>query len=454
MNTALATAQAVRTQQTTATQVIEDTLTRIAQRNPAINAFTEITRERALREAAQIDAAIAHGETVGPLAGVPFAVKNLFDIAGVTTLAGSKIHRSYPPATQDATMIARLKAAGAILVGALNMDEYAYGFVTENQHYGPTHNPHDLTRIAGGSSGGSAVAVAAGLVPLSLGTDTNGSIRVPAALCGVFGLKPTFGCLPRSGAFFLSPSLDCVGPFARTVADLATIYDVLQGPHHQDPACAQRVAEPASPKLGRVADGLRIGTLTGYFETYAEAEATQAVAQVADALRATRRMVLPEAHRARAAAFVITASESGNLHFKNLKEHANDFDVATRDRLLANVLTPAAWYVQAQRFRRWFVDEVLKLFAHVDILLAPSTPCAAIPIGTSTIKVNGTDMPARAAMGILTQPISLVGLPVVNVPVQRVGQLPLGVQIIGAPWREADCLRVAAQLERDGVVAV
>ncbi len=448
MNTVLELAQAVRTRQTTARQIVEETLARIAQLNPTINAFTEVTHKRALREAAQIDVAIARGDAVGPLAGMPFAAKNLFDIEGVTTIAGSKIHRSYPPATQDATIVARMKLAGAICVGALNMDEYAYGFVTENQHCGPTHNPHDLTHIAGGSSGGSAAAVAAGMVPVSLGTDTNGSIRVPAALCGVLGLKPTFGRLPRCGAFFLSPSLDCVGPFARTVADLATIYDVLQGPHPPDPACAQRAAEPTAHGLGRGADELRIGTLSGYFETYAEAEATEAVAKVANALGATRRLVWPEAERARAAAFVITASESGNLHLKNLKERAGDFDVATRDRLLANALTPAAWYVQAQRFRRWFVAEVLKLFADVDILLAPATPCAAIPIGTRTLRLNGTDMPARAAMGILTQPISLVGLPVVSVPVRHQGRLPLGVQIIGAPWREADCLRVAAQLER------
>jgi AtzE family amidohydrolase len=446
MNSALALAQSIRTGQTSAQQVVADTLARIAQHNPAINAFTEVTRERALREAAHIDADIVRGDEIGPLAGVPFAAKNLFDIEGITTIAGSKIHRSYPPATQDAAIIARMKAAGAILVGALNMDEYAYGFVTENQHYGPTHNPHDLSRIAGGSSGGSAAAVAAGLVPVSLGTDTNGSIRVPAALCGVYGLKPTFGRLPRSGTFFLSPSLDCVGPFATSVADLAAIYDALQGPYSADPACAQRAAEPATPLLGQGADGLRIGTLGGFFETYAMDEARIATEQAAQALNATRHIVWPETHRARAAAFVVTASESGNLHLKNLKERASDFDVATRDRLLANTLTPAAWYVQAQRFRRWFVAEVLKLFADVDILLAPATPCAAIPIGTTTIRLNNTDMPARAAMGILTQPISLVGLPVVTVPVHRAGQLPLGVQVMGAPWREADCLRVAAQL--------
>jgi AtzE family amidohydrolase len=329
--------------------------------------------------------------------------------------------------------------------------------VTENQHYGPTHNPHDLSRIAGGSSGGSAAAVAAGMVPVSLGTDTNGSIRVPAALCGVFGLKPTFGRLPRSGTFFLSPSLDCVGPFAQTVSDLATVYDVLQGPHPQDPACAQKPAQAVATNLARGAgggDGLRIGTLGGFFETFAQAEASEAVERVGRALRTTQRVVWPEVHRARAAAFVITASESGNLHFMNLKERAEDFDLATRDRLLANALTPAAWYVQAQRFRRWFVAEVLKLFADVDILLAPATPCAATPIGTKTIRLNNTDMPARAAMGILTQPVSLVGLPVVCVPVHTAGQLPLGVQIIGAPWREADCLRVAAQLEREGVASV
>ena len=460
-SSALGLAQAIRTGRITARAVVEQFDKHIVNANPRVKAFTTRTQRRAAAEAEAIDEAINLGRPVGPLAGVPFAVKNLFDVKGIPTLAGSLIRKTAPAAAQDAVIIQRLKAAGAILLGALNMDEFAYGFVTENQHYGPTRNPHDLSRIAGGSSGGSAAAVAAGMAPFSLGTDTNGSIRVPAALCGVFGLKPTYGRLPRTGAFFLSPSLDCVGPYARNVRDLAAIYDVLQRPepgeHIDDAAHVGKPFEATATQLAtQLLDGLdelRIGMLGGYFEDYADADAREAVAKVASAFPKTSAVEWEMAEEARAAAFVITASESGNLHLDNLRKRPNDYDIATRGRLIANVFTPASWYVQAQRFRRKFVADVLQLFNEVDILLAPATPCAAVPINTPNINLKGADMPTRAAMGILTQPISLVGLPVVTVPLQRPDGLPLGVQIIGAPWRELDCLRVAAYLERKGIAS-
>ncbi|HMD29237.1 MAG TPA: amidase family protein, partial [Steroidobacteraceae bacterium] len=220
--------------------VLTETQAGIERRNPSLNCFTALTRERASREAAAIDALRSRGQALPPLAGVPYAVKNLFDIAGLVTLAGAKVNAGNAPAAADAPLVARMHSAGAVLVGALNMDEHAYGFTTENSHYGTTRNPHDRTRVAGGSSGGSAAAVAAGLVPITLGSDTNGSIRVPASFCGVFGLKPTYGRLPRSGTFPFVHSLDTLGSFARTVTDLAAVYDALQGPYPDDPACAQR----------------------------------------------------------------------------------------------------------------------------------------------------------------------------------------------------------------------
>lgn len=236
---AVATAAAVRRGNISAVEVVTATLARIEKRDRELNCFTALTAET-LADAKQIDRAVATGQDPGPLAGVPFAVKNLFDIAGLTTIAGSKINAEKPAAAQDATALRALKRAGAVLIGTVNMDEYAYGFVTENTHYGPTHNPHDLTRIAGGSSGGSAAAVAAGLVPLTLGSDTNGSIRVPAALCGVFGLKPTYGRLSRAGVVLFANSFDHIGPFARSVRDIATAFDVLQGPDEHDPVCTNR----------------------------------------------------------------------------------------------------------------------------------------------------------------------------------------------------------------------
>ncbi len=211
MNDAVSIANDVLTGKVSAVEITKHTLARIAAGNDALNCFTAVTAETALADAAYIDQQIAQGHHPGVLAGVPIAVKNLFDIAGLTTLAGAKINAENPPATQDATAITKLKQAGAVLVGALNMDEYAYGFVTENAHYGATHNPHDLQRIAGGSSGGSAAAVAGELVPLTLGSDTNGSIRVPAALCGVFGFKPTYGRLSRAGVTLFSSSFDHIG---------------------------------------------------------------------------------------------------------------------------------------------------------------------------------------------------------------------------------------------------
>lgn len=445
-------ATAIRAGEISAKAVVSAALERIATKNEAFNCFTAVTTDTALAQAERIDRVIAQGENPGPLAGVPFAVKNLFDIAGVTTLAGSKINARNPPATRDATAVARLKQAGAVLVGALNMDEYAYGFVTENSHYGATRNPHDPTRIAGGSSGGSAAAVAAGLVPLTLGSDTNGSIRVPASLCGIFGLKPTYGRLSRAGVFLFASSFDHIGPFARSVRDIATTFDILQGADGSDPICTTRPPEPCLPQLDRGIENLRIAVADGYFAKGGEPEVFEAVAKVARVLDVTASVTIPEPHRARAAAYIITASEGANLHFANLRSRPQDFDPATRDRFLAGALIPATWYIQAQRFRQWYRDRVREIFQNVDIILAPTTPCVAPPLGQEKMMIAGEEVLVRPNLGLFTQPLSFIGLPVLSVPIQRPGALPLGVQIIAAPYNEALILRVAAVLEAQGIV--
>lgn len=446
-------AQSVRNQEVTAKSVVAAALAAIAEKNETLNCFTTVLADQAIADAEALDQAIAQGQAPGVLAGVPFGVKDLFDIAGVTTLAGSKINAAHPPATQDATLVTRLKQAGALLVGAQNMDEYAYGFVTENSHYGPSRNPHDPTRITGGSSGGSVAAVASGMVPLSLGSDTNGSIRVPSAFCGIFGLKPTYGRLSRARTYPFVGSLDHLGPFARSVRDIALVFDVLQGPDPDDPVCTTRPPELCTPELSKGIDGLRIAIADDYFAKSAEAEVFAAVAQVAQALGATQRVMIPEAHRARAAAFIITGSEGSNLHLEDLKTRPQDFDFATRDRFLAGALIPATWYVQAQKFRSWYRDQVRKLFEQVDIILAPTVPCVAPPIGQQTLVLDGVEMLLRPNIGLFTQPLSFIGMPIINVPVQRPGQLPLGVQVIAAPYQEAKALRVAAYLEAQGVVS-
>ncbi|MEH1938127.1 MAG: AtzE family amidohydrolase [Nostoc sp.] len=444
---------AVREGKVSAVEVTQNAIARIAARDNQLNCFTAVTAEIALTDAARIDREIAQGNNPGMLAGVPFAVKNLFDIAGLTTLAGSKINAENPAASLDATAVAKLKQAGAVLVGALNMDEYAYGFVTENSHYGATHNPHDLQRVAGGSSGGSAAAVAAGLVPLTLGSDTNGSIRVPAALCGVFGLKPTYGRLSRAGVALFSSSFDHIGSFARSVQDIATVFDVLQGEDDRDPICTKRPPELCLPQLKQDISDIRIVIAADYFTKGAEAEALAAVQKVADALDVTAYVTIPEAHRARAAAFVITASEGANLHLGKLQCRPQDFDSATRDRFLAGALIPSSWYIQAQRFRKWYRDRVREVFQNVDVILAPTTPISAPLIGQQTMILDGEEILVRPHLGLFTQPLSFIGLPVLSVPIQRQNALPLGVQLIAAPYNEALILRVAAALEAKGVVS-
>jgi AtzE family amidohydrolase len=447
-------ADEVRAGHVTARAVTEATLSRIARLDGGINAFTAVTGERALAAADAVDSDLAAGRSVGPLAGVPVAVKNLFDIEGLSTLAGSKIRRDAMPAAHDATLVKRLTAAGAILVGALNMDEFAYGFVTENAHDGPVRNPHDPSRIAGGSSGGSAAAVAAGLAPLTLGSDTNGSIRIPASLCGVFGLKPTYGRLSRQGVFPFVESLDHVGPFARSVQDLALAYDVLQGPDPEGDAICVREAEPLTARLERLAERpLRVGVLGGWFQQGAFPEVLEALGRVAVALQAEDLIQLPGAQAARAAAFCLTAFEGGELHHDDLAVRAMDYDPAVRDRLLAGALLPEGVAQAARRFRTIFRDEVAEAFRRYDILLAPSSVCPAPPIGQATMEMDGVPVSVRKNLGAFTQPISFIGLPVVAAPVNRPGQLPIGVQIIAPPWREDLAFAAALRLQRDGVVA-
>ena len=445
-------ALAVAGRKLSALRVTEAALARIAKHDPVLNSFTDVTADRARAKAGAVDAAIAAGKSAGPLAGVPFAVKNLFDVQGLPTRAGSKINRDLKPSPRDATLIERMEAAGAVLVGALNMGEYAYDFTGENVHDGPSRNPHDVTRMTGGSSGGSGGAVGGGLVPLALGSDTNGSIRVPSSLCGIFGLKPTYGRLSRARSFPFVFSLDHLGPFARHVGDLALAYDAMQGPDPDDAACTTRPAEPVTPMLAQEIGDLRVAIAGGYFQNNVFPEASEAVARIARALGTTRTVEIPEAARARAAAYVITATEGASLHLDRLRKRPDDFDPAVRDRLLAGAMIPAALVDRAQKFRRWYRAQVLELFKSVDVVIAPATPCVAPKLGQATFVLDGVELAVRPNMGVHTQPISFIGLPVVAVPVP-LQPMPIGVQIIAAPWREDIALRVAFALERGGVVS-
>lgn len=445
MSTASAWAGAIAGGRISALDAAEQALARIAALDGAINAFTAVTADRARRQARRIDAMRARGQALPPLAGVPYAVKNLFDIQGLTTLAGSRVLADSAPAQADATLVQRMDAAGAVLVGALNMDEFAYGFTTENSHYGPTRNPHDITCSAGGSSGGSAAAVAAGMVPLALGSDTNGSIRVPSSLCGIFGLKPTFGRLSRHGTYPFVYSLDHLGPFARSADDLALCFAALCDPADTPHRAA---AAPGSP------DTLRVALLGGYFDDNAGPEARRAARTAAEALGAQAEASLPGAQAARAAAFLITAAEGGQLHLPHLRHQYDRMEPLSRDRLAAGALLPAAWYLQAQRVRARFHAEALRLFERFDLLVAPATPVPAQALGSEAFDLNGRSMPTRANMGLLAQPISCIGLPVVAAPMRvGAGALPIGVQLIAPPWREDIALHAARLLKQAGAAS-
>jgi aspartyl-tRNA(Asn)/glutamyl-tRNA(Gln) amidotransferase subunit A len=445
-------AAAFRAGEASAAEIAEAALARIAARNPVLNAFTDVTADRARARAAALDDARAHRHALPPLAGAPVAAKNLFDIAGLVTRAGSRINRDHPAATANATAVARLEAAGGLTLGGLNMGEYAYDFTGENAHDGPSRNPHDVTRMTGGSSGGSAGAVAGGLATIALGSDTNGSIRVPSSFCGTFGLKPTYGRISRAGAFPFVAALDHVGPLARSVRDLAAVFDALAGPDTADPACTRRAAEPVGQGFEGGLGGLRIARLGGWFARNRLAESDAAMDLVCGALGVRGEAVLPEAERARGAAFLITMAEAADLHLPRLRDRPGDFDPAVRDRLIAGAMLPAAWVQRAQRFRRWFAEQVDQVLRDHDVLLAPATPMAAPKLGTQTVTLDGVELPLRPNIGVHTQPISFIGLPVVAVPVWPPGAaLPMAVQVIAPPWREDAALRVARVLEREGI---
>ena len=426
----------VRAGSQSAESLVEATLADIAARDSRYNCFTRVLADEARRDARILDCKVAAGEDPGPLAGVPFAVKDLYDVAGLPTTAGAALRRNAKPASRDAEAVSRLKAAGAVLVGTLNMDEFAYGFATVNAHFGTTRNPHDPERLAGGSSGGSAAAVAAGFVPLALGSDTNGSIRVPASLCGVWGIRPGDGVLPSQGAFPFVERFDQIGPFVRSAGDLALVHDLLAG---------------KTPVLGRGA-APRVGRLDGWFARHAGPDALEAVERVAKHLGA-QTVSLPSAEAARSAAFLISAGEAGALNLPTLRTSALEYDPAVRDRLIAGALLPAALLAKAQQFQPVFRAEIARLFEDFDILLAPATPVVAPRIDEGTMMMDGKPVSARANLGLFTQPLTLAGIPVAAAPVARPGKLPIGLQFATAPGREAMLFDLLRRLEDEGLLA-
>ena len=441
-------ARSVESQETAAMATVEQALDRIESAAP-LQAATRIHSDRARQRAAGRDRAREAGRPAGALEGVPFAVKNIFDVEGCVTRAGSRATDGDPPASRDAFAIRKLEAAGAVLVADTNMDEFAYGFTGENVHDGATKNPRSPELTAGGSSSGSAALVAAGAVPLALGTDTNGSIRVPAALSGVAGLKPTYGRLSRSGVFPFVRSLDHVGLLASNVSDLAIAYDVLLGHDPDDPV--QSAWQPESVGNLEAGPPLRSARLGGYFADPLHPDVRDAVERAAAVLEAHDTVRLECAEAARAASFVITTAEGGQQHLARLARDPDSFGPLVRDRLRAGALVPAAWTARAQKLRRLVCEELDALFRTVDILIAPATPCPAFPLGTDEWEVDGVVLPIRLGIGMFTQALTLTGVPIAVVSClgERSG-LPVGIQVIGRSFDERSVLAAALRLERAG----
>jgi aspartyl-tRNA(Asn)/glutamyl-tRNA(Gln) amidotransferase subunit A len=420
-------ARRIRAGELTPREAVESYLERIEQLDGALNAYISVRAEEALAEA---DAA-----PDGPLRGVPVAVKDVIDVAGTATTAASKILED-DIAPRDALCVDRLRRAGAIVLGKLNTHEFAFGAMTTSTHFGAAHNPWALDRICGGSSGGSGAAAAADLAAGTLGTDTAGSIRIPACFCGVTGLRPTTGLVPTEGVVPVAWSLDTVGPISRSAEDCALLLGALTG-------------EPVGLVEG--VHGLRIGVVDALFERADPAVAAQVRAAV-DELRGlgatVERVEVPLLEESGTITQLLMLPEAAEAHLPWLRSRPGDYGDDVRARLLAGLLLPATAHVTGLRARRWFRDELSALFDRVDLLAAPEMPIVASPIGESEVEVRGERMPYRLALIPFNSPWTLAGLPAASIPAGFVDGLPVGLALVGRLRDEATVLRVAHTFQR------
>jgi aspartyl-tRNA(Asn)/glutamyl-tRNA(Gln) amidotransferase subunit A len=466
---ALEIAGAVRSGERSARSVVEAHLAVIEAGDPTLHAFNLVTAEEALAHADAIDAQVAAGTDPGPLAGVPVALKDNLCTTGIPTTCSSKILEGWRP-PYDATVVTRLRAAGAIAMGKTNLDEFAMGSSTENSAFGPTKNPHDPTKVPGGSSGGSAVAVAAGFAPLALGSDTGGSIRQPAALCGVVGMKPTYGRVSRYGLVAFASSLDQIGPFAATVADAAALYDVIAGPDPADSTSIPEPLEPVRPHLGEGVSGLRVGVVKELLDIEGIAPDVAARAKAAaEALEAAGAKVeevsVPAVIYGLSAYYLIAPAEaSSNLARYDGVRYGLRVDAPTTGEMYDRTRTAGfgpevmrrimlgtyalsagyydAFYGKAQKVRTLIIRDFEAAYERCDVLLSPTSPTTAFELGAKA------DPLAMYLNDVCTIPSNLAGHPAISVPF-GVGAdgLPVGVQIMANALDEITMFRVAAALE-------
>lgn len=433
-------------------EVTRAVLLRIASVSHRLNAFLTVTADEALADARRAERAIRAGRYRGPLHGVPVSAKDLVQTAGIRTTCASKILADWVPA-QDATVIRRLREAGAILVGKTHLHEFAYGPTNLNPHYGPARNPWDPERMTGGSSGGSAVAVGTGCSYLSVGTDSGGSVRIPAALCGVVGLKPTYGRISRAGIFPLSWSQDHAGPLTRSVADAALALQALVGFDPADPGSSREPVPNFSKALRAGVKGIRLGVPKEFFWDDVDRQVTEVVRKAIAVLTglgaSVREVSWPTAAEAKALSFLIMGAESFSVHERWLKERPEDYGPDVRQRLAQGATILAADYLRAQRLRRWFIESLDAVFADCDALLTPTVAVAAPPLEEATLQWASGAETLTAAFPRLTRAFNLTGTPALSVPCGFTsGRLPVGLQIAGRAFDEATVLRVGHAYEQ------
>ncbi len=426
-------------------------LKRINQLDGRMNAYITVLEDQAMRSSREVERAIVSGNYLGPLHGVPVAVKDLFMTEGIRTTAGSKILADFVP-EDDSTVVRRLKDAGAIIIGKTNLHEFAYGPTNDNPHYGATRNPWDTERIPGGSSGGSAAAVAACLCGGALGSDTGGSIRIPASLCGIVGLKPTYGRVSRFGTIPLAWSLDHMGPMARSVEDSALILKAIAGSDVKDPTSSDAPVPDYARAIGKTVRGLKVGIPKEHFFEDMDGEIRDRVRQAIAVLQglgvATKEVSLPYAKYSGTVLWIIVGAEASSYHETFFRTRAEEYGRDVRANLEIAQFILAAHYLKAQRVRRLLREQVLNALREVDVIVSPTTPFAAPRIGERTVKIGDRETRVMGGLDRFTCPFNLTGLPAISLPCGFTSSgLPIGLQIAGRPFDEETLLKVASAYE-------